>query len=322
MLLLLAEVLAPINNLSKYLQTSTLLYCSVSVKVERLLERLHRIKDALVNHNAIDSNLKYFNKALSFLQISADRNDLGRNLRGRNLVSQHDPHELIRNFLVHTGYSFMDNLRAEIEEALTGDNKSLEAFNVFNTEPKPEHYRSEQLDILCDHYGVEITDVYEGDSRRAESVISAVEQKVERDDFFEEFDDTIVQLNEDVKKEARRKLSRGELKQSEMCEFVNSNKPTSSNIYTAMCKEGCARRFPNTMQLFKLALLIPPTTSGVERGFSVMNLLISPLRATLNERNVDRLMRICLDGPETFTDEQLEEIVNNFKESAPRRISL
>ena len=315
MLLLLAEVLAPINNLSKYLQTSTLLYCSVSIKVERLLARLRRIKDDLVNHDSTDSILKYFNKALPFLQISANRNDLGRNLRGRDMANQHDPHELIRKFLAHTGYSFMDNLIAEIDEALTDNNKLLEAFNVFNTESGPEHRRSEHLDILCDHYGVEITDVYQGDATRAESVISSIEQKVERNDFFEEFDDMIIRLNEEVKKEARRKMSRGELKQSEMCEFVNSNRPSPSNVYTAMSNDGCARRFPNTMQLFKLALLIPPTTSGVERGFSVMNLLVSPMRATLNEQNVDRLMRICLDGPETFSDKQLEDLVNKFKDT-------
>ena len=73
--------------------------------------------------------------------------------------------------------------------------------------------------------------------------------------------------------------------------------------------------FPHTMLLFKLPLLIPPSTSGVERGFSVMNLLVSPLRATLNERNLDRLMRICLNGPDKFSDNELEHLVDKFKDS-------
>ena len=38
MLLLLAEVFSPINN-SKYLQTSTLLYCDVGAKLDLLLQR-------------------------------------------------------------------------------------------------------------------------------------------------------------------------------------------------------------------------------------------------------------------------------------------
>ena len=59
-----------------------------------------------------------------------------------------------------------------------------------------------------------------------------------------------------------------------------------------------------------------------ERGFSVMNILVSPLRATLNENNVDRLMRICLDGPDKLSDHQLEQLVDNFRDAAPRRIVL
>ena len=82
MLLLLAEVLAPINNFSKFLQTGMLLYCSVSAKLERLLERLRNINDSLINHGAVGSNLLYFPKVMSFLEISCQRNDLGRNLRG------------------------------------------------------------------------------------------------------------------------------------------------------------------------------------------------------------------------------------------------
>ena len=39
MLLLLSEVLAPINTLSKFLQTSMLFYCSTTEKVNGLLER-------------------------------------------------------------------------------------------------------------------------------------------------------------------------------------------------------------------------------------------------------------------------------------------
>lgn len=114
MLLLLAEVLSLINNLLKYLQTSTLLYCSISLKVQRLLDLLKRIKDALANHDAVDTDLKYFNKALPFLQISAERNELGHNLRGRDLACQNDPQELVQKSLIHTGYSFMDDLIREI----------------------------------------------------------------------------------------------------------------------------------------------------------------------------------------------------------------
>ena len=44
------------------------------------------------------------------------------------------------------------------------------------------------------------------------------------------------------------------------------------------------------MKLLRLALLIPPSTSGVERGFSIMNLIVSRLRTSHRENNIDQLM--------------------------------
>ena len=66
------------------------------------------------------------------------------------------------------------------------------------------------------------------------------------------------------------------------------------------------------MKLFKFALLIPPSTANVELGFSMMNLLISPLHTSLGKENLDRMMRVCLDGPEKLSDETVEKLLNTF----------
>ena len=323
MLLLLAEVLAPINNFSRYLQTSTLLYCDVTAKLDRLLQRLHTIKDSLANHNSIDSDLKFFNKAVQFLTISSQRNELGRNTRGRTLAAEFEPEEHIHKFLP-TAYAFMDDLIEEITEEITDNNVVLPAFNVFNPNDinKTSIHRQEQMTILANHYGSDLTDTYENHSNQAEALISIQQQQLEQENFFQDFDDAASSLTMVVKNHARRLFNRGEIKQEEMQEYIISNAPTSSDIYAELVKSGANIRFPSVMRLFKLSLLIPPSTSGVERGFSVMNLLVSPLRTTLNENNVDRLMRICLDGPDQFDDDQLEHLVDNFKNSAPRRIAL
>ena len=75
------------------------------------------------------------------------------------------------------------------------------------------------------------------------------------------------------------------------------------------------------MRLFRLALLIPPSTSNVERGFSAMNLLCSPLR-TLNEDSLDRFMRISLNGPAKLDDDTYNRFVTTFKNSGKRHIEL
>ena len=83
LLLLLAEVLNQINII-KYLQMSTLVYASITTKVNHLTEKLHIIKDSLSDPQVADIKLKFFNKAVSFLHKSGQRNHLGRELRGRD----------------------------------------------------------------------------------------------------------------------------------------------------------------------------------------------------------------------------------------------
>ena len=160
MLLLLAEALDPINILSKYLQTSTLVYASITAKVNHLIEKWHIIKDSLSDPQVADSKLKFFNKAVSFLHISGQRNHLGCELRGRDKASQHEPIALIKKSLAEISYSFVDDLISEIKEAPVVDNLILEAFNIFSMEIQSEEYRRERMHILCNHYGDEISDVY------------------------------------------------------------------------------------------------------------------------------------------------------------------
>ena len=321
MLLLLAEVLSPIYIFSKYLQTSTLLYCEVGAKLDRLLQRLHLIKDSLKVHDSVDTPLKFFSKVKSFLEISSQRNDLGRNTRGRTL-NELEPDGHVRNFLP-IAYSFLDDLIDQMTEELTDTNVVLSAFNIFNPSNvnKSSSNRNERIEILLNHYGKDITDVLNNHSNSTQSLVSIQQQHLEQENFFEEFDNTTALLT-NVKHFARRKLNCGEMNQEQMQLYITSNTPSSNDIYMQLVKAGALVRFPNTMKLHSLSLLIPPSTSGVEQAFSVMNLLVSPLRTTLNENNGDRLMRMCLDGLDKFNDKQLEQIVDNFKNSAPRRIFL
>ena len=105
--LLLAEVFNLINILLKYLQTSTLVYASITTKVNHLIEKLHIIKDSLFDPQVADSKQKFFNKAVSFLHISGQRSHLGCELHGCDKASQHKPSTLIKKFLGEIGYSFV-----------------------------------------------------------------------------------------------------------------------------------------------------------------------------------------------------------------------
>ena len=105
-------------------------------------------------------------------------------------------------------------------------------------------------------------------------MINVSEQELEASEFFIEFDETYMALQEQVKLEAKNKISLVELKSSDAYDYINARKPSPSQVYAAMCESGCVVQFTETMKLFRIALLVPPSTSGVERGFSVMKLII------------------------------------------------
>ena len=88
----------------------------------------------------------------------------------------------------------------------------------------------------------------------------------------------------------------------------------STNIYKFLAADGTLKNYINIAVLFTISLLILPSTSNVEQGFSVMNLICTPLRSSLSESNLNRFMHICINGPEKLND-MLEELIQDFKKS-------
>ena len=66
----------------------------------------------------------------------------------------------------------------------------------------------------------------------------------------------------------------------------------------------------NMMSLLELCVIIPSSTAEVERGFSVMKLLCTCLRASMLSSTLDILMRICLCG-DSLTFEKVVDIYRN-----------
>ena len=167
----------------------------------------------------------------------------------------------------------------QLMEELTDINAVLPAFNIFNPSNvnNLSSHRNEQMEILLNYYGNDVTDVLNNHSNSTQLLVSIEQQRLEPENFFEEFNDTAANLLTNVKSFACRKLNCGEMNQEQMQLYVTSNTPSSNDIYMQLVKAGALVCFPNTMKLHSLSLLIPPSTSGVERAFSVMNLLVSPL---------------------------------------------
>ena len=73
---------------------------------------LNETRKFLQNHDSLDSPLKSFSKAMPFLKICNQRNDLGRNIRNHQLVPGNDDHhkEMIQEFINYTACQLNDDL--------------------------------------------------------------------------------------------------------------------------------------------------------------------------------------------------------------------
>ena len=77
-LLLLAELLVPVNKFCKFLQTRNINYSLVMTKFKHVISQLKNIKTYLPHHDVLDSKLKYFKLASEYLKFPAEATDLGR----------------------------------------------------------------------------------------------------------------------------------------------------------------------------------------------------------------------------------------------------
>ena len=133
MLLLIAELLVPVNYFSKFLQTRSLNYASVKNKLCSVICRIEKIQDDLRCYDTADSELTQFSKVTAFLRISAERMELARNIRGRALVVNVDDIKNQVNTFLHTiAYNFIDRLLEEVKKALEEASDVLVAYDVFN----------------------------------------------------------------------------------------------------------------------------------------------------------------------------------------------
>ena len=176
----------------------------------------------------------------------------------------------------------------EIEDAMKETSPVLSGFDLFNPEAVDES-KENQIDLLktfCDYYGTSINDSYEGQTTTAAPIINSVHATSEFEDFMEAFDDAVSFLNKKLKKSAKQLV--GENNDSET--YIKTKRTTSANVYKCLAADGSLKQFINIAALFKTSLLIPPTTLNVEHGFSIMNLICTPLRTSLSKSDLYRFM--------------------------------
>ena len=101
-------------------------------------------------------------------------------LRDRTLVNHSESPELVNTFLPKSAYDFIDDLIKETDIALKDDSPIIPAFIAFlPSEATSLIDCNEQLQILRNHYGKDITDTYQSKSTFACKLIDPIAQKIE-----------------------------------------------------------------------------------------------------------------------------------------------
>lgn len=78
---------------------------------------------------------------------------------------------------------------------------------------------------------------------------------------------------------------------------------------------------PEVNLILNIIAICPSSGAVVERGFSLMNLIMNDLRNSMNIRTLDATMRIYYNG-NNLSDEEADRIVDVWKRRGNRRIEL
>ena len=111
-----------------------------------------------------------------------------------------------------------------------------------------------------------------------------------------------------------------ELKAEDVETYKREHPLLPADIYKAMSKS--THLYPDFMKLFKLYLLIPPSTANVRRGFSVLAMLHTKYRSSLSPNSLDKLMRLVLLGAPTLSDKTWEGLLDRYDQKHEHRIRL
>ena len=202
-----AEVLVPINNFCKFLQTRNSDYSLVMGKYKRVILKLETIKNELPNHENIDTTLKYFKLAKSYLLYSQEAMSLGRVLR--SCTSNNDSVKNIISLVITTrGQPMTTSLIAEINDAMEETSPVLSSFNLFNPEAiykddKTQRPYIKMIKTLIEHYGECKSDNYENDKITAIPVINKVQAEHEYNDFIKDLDVAVTTINDKMKEDVK-----------------------------------------------------------------------------------------------------------------------
>ena len=87
-----------------------------------------------------------------------------------------------------------------------------------------------------------------------------------------------------------------------------------SEMYKKLNEPSYAYQVPNILILLEISIICPVGNATVERLFSFLKLVKTRMRSLLGDNVLDSLLRIKMECKEKLEDEDLEVLVDMFKD--------
>ena len=323
-----ADVIKSTNALQTYMQGARLNWYQIPKEIEKLKKFL--------SDKADDPSLpstSYFGQLQKYLDI-ASRSAAGR-FQMRSFVN-FDVESFIQSFIKPV----LTDLLKEIDGAFDVP-EHLKGFVVFDPDSIPrdasrlEKYGDEDIKCLSLYYGSpsvtrdgqeSFAPIVDGKALIEEyktfktflfkkrvkweslqqSSLASVEQQ--RHEIQNEIDLLGSLMNATKKLKKNQKL--GSLDR-EIATLKKRLAYTFEEVLKNWMGHSASVRHPAITRILNLAALIPPSTAEVERSFSLMNLISTPLRRRLNQESLGQCMRVCL-FPRKLTNADYENILKSW----------
>ena len=283
----LNDILRPLVLFSDYLQ-GDVNFSRVNSKLKELLDMLHhlvvRFRSVAQGHHDLDLS---FSKLPTLWEETDDRTDIARRLRNRGV---YNINQIVEELAVPMVYGLIN----ELEDGFHCS-PILSAFSVFYLKTCPvdaadlPEYGRTQIRYLAEHYGQTIEDVIQGNRVRENPVFPEDAIKPQFEAFKHQMFMVKQRASEDEIGNPQFLLSK--IRQDDVLQQV----------------------FPAMTYLLLLSCLIPVSTACVERVFSLMNSLCTPLRVSMKQNTLDSLMKINFEGLQSLSPEQLKGAIDHFK---------
>ena len=217
LLLLVADVLVPINRFSMFLQKKTLIYADISRKFQQLPERIEKLEwndESFFKENAVPS-VQNLHKEQEIQDYSVKK----KNYRSSLMIF------LKKNIK----QLFLRDILIKLKSAVTVDSSIFLAYDVFNISAR--HTEEEQLHMvntLTMFYGFQQSSTFKGRKNIASSLIdsdSITKEVMQK--CFEEFQVQIKNLQDQCNKEIKNLVKEGKIKNPDIYKDEHSISPNT-----------------------------------------------------------------------------------------------